>query len=431
MSTPDTLDTTTTRLDGHTAHAHRLTVPVDRGDPTQGEITVFAREVVRDGGEDRPRLLFLQGGPGNPSPRPDTISGWLDRALEDYRVVLLDQRGTGLSSPQDAQSLAGLTPVEQADRLSRFRADAIVADAEALREALGIDRWSLLGQSYGGFCAVTYLSRSPGSLREVFITAGLPGLTNGPDEVYRRTYAQTARRHAEFYARYPDDAALAARIAEHLAGEDERLPTGERLSPRRFRRLGTLLGTTSRFDGLHHLLEDPFTTVGGERRLRSGFLQDVGAELSGARHPLYDVLHESIYVLGPTTGPSAWSAERVRAEFPEFALDSTGEFRFTAEHVYPWQFEEDPALTPLAEAAELLAHRDLGPLYDVEALAANEVPVAAAVYVDDLYVPYDLSVETARRIRGTRTFVTNEYHHDGLRLDGRRLLDRLVELARR
>jgi pimeloyl-ACP methyl ester carboxylesterase len=50
-----------------------------------------------DGG---PWLLYLQGGPGFEAPRPTEASSWLKAALHHgFRVVLLDQRGTGRSSP--------------------------------------------------------------------------------------------------------------------------------------------------------------------------------------------------------------------------------------------------------------------------------------------------------------------------------------------
>ena len=88
-------------------------------------------------------------------------------------------------------------------------------------------------------------------------------------------------------------------------------------------------------------------------------------------------------------------------------------------------------LAPLREAADLLAARDgWPPLYDPARLAASEVPAAAALYHDDMYVPAELSLRTAGRIRGLRPWVTNEYEHDGLRAGGRRVLDRLIAMNR-
>ena len=61
----------------------------------------------------------------------------------------------------------------QGDGGAHFRADFIVRDAEAIRRELGVDRWSMLGQSFGGFTAMTYLSIAPEGLREAFMTGGL------------------------------------------------------------------------------------------------------------------------------------------------------------------------------------------------------------------------------------------------------------------
>lgn len=85
-----------------------------------------------------PFLLYLQGGPGYPSPRLGSPpEGWLKVALETYRVLLLDQRGTGRSTPATVQHLGTLlTPEAQADYLAHFRADAIVADCELVREKI-------------------------------------------------------------------------------------------------------------------------------------------------------------------------------------------------------------------------------------------------------------------------------------------------------
>ena len=97
--------------------------------------------------------------------------------------------------------------------------------------------------------------------------------------------------------------------------------------------------------------------------------------------------------------------------------------------VYSWMFEDYGALAPLRDAAELLAAHEWPPLYDGARLEANEVPVAAAVYAEDMYVERAFSEETAARIKGLRLWLTNEYEHDGLRQD-ERVLDRLIDLAR-
>ncbi len=102
----------------------------------------------------------------------------------------------------------------------------------------------------------------------------------------------------------------------------------------------------------------------------------------------------------------------------------------TGEHVYPWMFEDYGALAPLREAANLLADREWPRLYNEGVLLGNTIPCAAAIYVNDMYVERSFSEETAAQIRGIRTWVTNEYEHNGIRADGERILGRLLDLAR-
>ena len=66
-------------------------------------------------------------------------------------------------------------------------------DAELFRQPLGVDRWSVLGQSFGGFCSLTYLSFAADGLREAFFTGGLPPVGRPVDEVYAATYATQLR----------------------------------------------------------------------------------------------------------------------------------------------------------------------------------------------------------------------------------------------
>src|SRR6185295_1748605 len=209
---------------------HEFAVPLDHARPDGQTINVFAREVADPDGRDRPLLVFLQGGPGSESPRPTrhpSSPGWLDRALADFRVLMLDQRGTGRSTPIGA--LPGLTAAEQAEYLTHFRADAIVRDAEHIRGELGAERWSVLGQSFGGLCVMTYLSIAPDGLREAFVTGGLATIGRPIDDVYRATYPRTLERCRRYYERYPADRERVCALHEHLDGHDVRLPSGDRL----------------------------------------------------------------------------------------------------------------------------------------------------------------------------------------------------------
>ncbi|MCF4006156.1 alpha/beta hydrolase [Corynebacterium uropygiale] len=421
---------TTSLLFGHPVHCHRLEVPEDYAHPERGSIQLFAREIApAEASPDTPTLLFLQGGPGFPSPRPAALSGWLGELLLRYRVVLLDQRGTGHSSRIDAHG-----PIPTAEELACYRADSIVRDAEALREYLGVRRWTLFGQSFGGFCITHYLSAFPESVERAYLTGGLPGIRQSAEEIYRHTYAALARRHQEFYRRYPWCEDRIREICLHLENEEETLPTGERLSARRFRTIGIELGRGAGMENLAYLLEDPFHQRGGGRRLRGDVLAEVGRRVSFVEAPLYAVLHESIYG-GTVPGPTAWAAARVAEEIPGYSPSAdpraTEEpFYLYGEHIFPWLFEEDPALSPFAGVAEELAQRTDWPcLYDEEALAEGPATCAAAIYVDDVFVPRELSLETASCFRDLRPWITNEFHHNGIHVDGARILRRLISLA--
>ena len=409
-----------------------FTVPLDHRDPAGPQIEVFAREVVATAkaGATLPWLIFLQGGPGGASPRPVGRQSWLDRALQDYRVLLLDQRGTGRSTRASRQTLGRLSgPQAQADYLANFRADSIVRDAEIIRRAMiGDEPWTALGQSYGGFCAATYLSMAPDGLREVLITGGLPGLDATADDVYRATYPRVAAKTAAHYDRYPEDAERAKRIARYLREHDVVMPGGAPLTVAAFQSLGHELGMSTGSHMLHYLLEDPFAA--GE--LSDEFLQEIESRI--ARHnPIYALLHEASYAQG--RGATRWAAQRVRAEFPEFdpaaALDGDAPLLFTGEMIYPWMVAGEPLLRPLREAAELLAEREDWPrLYDPARLAVSRVPAAAAVYFDDMYVDAGFSLATARATGGLRPWVTNEYEHDGLRVSNGAVLGRLIAMVR-
>jgi pimeloyl-ACP methyl ester carboxylesterase len=403
----------TTRVPGAVLTEREHLVPLDHARPDGPAITVFTREVADPDGPDRPYLVFLQGGPGMEATRPTSPpSGWMKRALQDYRVLLLDQRGTGRSTPVGWQ-IPGSTAVAQAEYLTHFRADSIVRDAELIRRELGVERWSVLGQSFGGFTSLTYLSIAPEGLREAFITGGLSPLGRPVDDVYAATYRRVIERTERYFGRYPEDRARVREIHRRLEAEEFLLENGDRLTGRRFRQLGLYLGDSAGWENLHHIVEQPMDSP--------GFRIDVEGAVRFVRNPMYATLHESSYADGVAT---RWSAERL---LPDEIRDGIG---FTAEHVFPWMFEDYGTLRPHAAAAGLLAAHPWPRLYDAGQLAVNEVPVAATIYVDDLYVERAFAEETAAQVRGLRTWITDEYVHNGLRADGERVLDRLIDMTR-
>jgi pimeloyl-ACP methyl ester carboxylesterase len=401
-------------LPGLRSTEHSFEVPLDHDEPEGRRISVFARELADPEGRDRPFLVFFQGGPGGEAPRPmvsPRSPGWLTRALQDFRVLMLDQRGTGRSTPLGA--LEGLSPQQQAEYLTHFRADSIVRDAEFIRGELGSGRWSVLGQSFGGMCVTTYLSLAPDGLREALITGGLPPLETSIDDVYERTYRRVIDKQRKYAQRYPRDPERLANLRETLEHREIRFPAGDRLTWRRFRQVGLMLGMSDGAERLHYLLELPADS--------QAFLRDVEDQFGFARNPIYALLQEACWADG---GKTRWAAQRM------LPAEIESENLLTGEHVYPWMFEDYTALVPLREAADLLAEHDWPHLYDPETLARNEVPCAAVIYAEDMYVERSFSEQTASQIRGLRPWITNEYEHNGLRVDGGRILGRLLDLAR-
>ena len=306
---------------------HEFSVPLDHDRPDGERITVFAREVADPDGRDRPFLVFLQGGPGFEAPRParhPTAPCWLDRALSEFRVLMLDQRGTGRSTPVGA--LPGRTPAEQAEYLTHFRADAIVRDAEWIRRELGVERWSVLGQSFGGFCVAHLpLARSRGPARGVLHRRAAadrpPRRRRLPRHLRARARAQPALlrplpRRPRAGARA---AAAGSRPTTCACRRGDRL-TGRPLPPAR------------PHAGDERPAPSTCTTSSSCRPTRPPSCTTSTPPLSSPATRSTPSLHEACYADGCAT---RWSAERAacRSTYDDPEL-------FTGEHVYPWMFED-------------------------------------------------------------------------------------------
>ncbi|KAI0383811.1 alpha/beta-hydrolase [Hypomontagnella monticulosa] len=431
-------------------------VPLDHSDLNSKPIKLFARSAIKyerpivEPAEvvQRPFLLYLQGGPGGgcPAPQDSPLSTYmLERG---YELLLLDQRGTGLSTTVSANTLELIgSPQEQADYLKLFRADTLVKDSEAVRLCLTKDyppekkKWSIFGQSFGGMMSLTYLSFAPEGLRESFITGGLAALDKGPEEVYQATYKRCIERNNDYYKKFPGDVATVKWIAEkirELGGEKGiPLPAGGFLTVQRLMTIGLNFGAHGGVDRVHSYITRIKADLDNFGMLSRYTLHELENDNQWDTAPIYTLLHEPCWCPGPGIA-GKWAAERVGAGLDEYQWlrkdwqgpASLGDkpLYFSGEMIYPFHFETCSELIKLKETADILARFDeWKPLYDMKQLAKNEVPVYAASY-HDMYVDPDLARVTASRVKGIKVFETNVLYHNAVRSHPEEVIPQLLKL---
>lgn len=400
-------------------------VPLDYSRPDGETIRVFARSAVpnknNDDGESGSKLpicLYLQGGPGFECGPPKAYPLTEFFFGKGMQMLYIDQRGTGLSTSVDADTLTKRRSVEQqAAYLKLMRADNIVRDCEAIRKTLIGDKekeedrkWTVHGQSFGGFCAVTYLSFYPEGLKEVFTTGGMPPLINNPHAVYERTYEKVRERNAVYYKKYPQDVQAVQQIVAYLDRNNVTLPSGGKLTRQRFLDLGLAFGGHGGIDTVHRIVQKMVNDLELYDTLTLKTKQTIESQQSFDGNPIYALLHEAIYCQGEA---SNWSASRL---LPADFSSSEDPVFFTGEMIYPHMFSNYHELSKFKSVAELLA-KDTAwpPLYDLEQLKRNQVPVYAANYIDDMYVAWELSRATVAMINNARSFDTNVLYHNAVR----------------
>ncbi|KAL8904502.1 MAG: hypothetical protein Q9207_003224 [Kuettlingeria erythrocarpa] len=351
--------------------------------------------------------------------------GWTERVLDKgYQILFLDQRGTGLSETLTPRTLSFAPPQQIADHVKLFRADSII-----------------------------------------FICGGLAPLVDQPDLVYRKLFVKVAERNQAYYQKYPEDTERVKNIVRYLQSTKTavKLPSSGPLSIPRFRSLGINLGFhgeqslvfSCAIDAVHGVI----LRMAHELDYFGYFTRPTLAEFESLQSfdtvPLYALIHELIYLQGNNT--SAWSADRMMKEHPAFVNLSTSSdedpIYFTGEmqlqcipqrncnvyrhrtftsnpsapsQIFPSTFSDHDELRPLADAADILAHTSGWPaLYDEAQLARNDVPVYTSIYIDDMYVSFDLAMATARKIRNCKSFVTNAMYHNAISVAG--MSDELVK----
>ncbi|MEM7353190.1 MAG: alpha/beta fold hydrolase [Acidobacteriota bacterium] len=230
--------------------AGTLQVPENRKRPGKAKITIPYYRLRTEAEKPAPTVFLLAGGPG---------SSWIERFENEENfaevtfyqqfadVVLFDQRGGGLSTPSmDCEERDRLAPDEPLDLnelgesmrrlaaqcrdrwraegidLSAYNTDENAADVDALRRALGYERISLVGGSYGSHLALHMLRRYP----DVVERAMLYGI-EGPDHTWDgpgamlatlERIAAVAEASEELGPRIPEEGLIAT-----LKGVQERL----------------------------------------------------------------------------------------------------------------------------------------------------------------------------------------------------------------
>ncbi|PHH83633.1 hypothetical protein CDD82_6079 [Ophiocordyceps australis] len=437
-------------------------VPLDYADASAGTMTLFARcatkrepppaspldddEQQQAAKKQRPYMVYLEGGPGFGNRLPQDHPLTRTALARGYQLLFLDHRGVGLSTPVCSSLLLQMGDADAQVRYLRLmRQDNTVRDCEAVRRCLthgwppAKASWSIFGQSYGGFIALSYLSMHPQGLREVFLTGGLAPIGKTPDQVYEATFRHTMQRNRQYFEKYPQDAQTLRQLASHIQTFPDAalpLPAGGFLTLPRLLTLGIDFGGHGGFDNVHAMLLHLKASLDQFGFLSRAALQPLETSTPFDTNIIYAILHEAIYCDGPGS-PSNWAAYRVGKKLGPFSWLNPGYDGDTSEHtlyfsgeaIFPFHFETYPELIPLRQAAEKLAAiQDWPKLYDEQRLRTNTVPVYAASYIHDMYVDYAFARDTHNMLGACKVFETNMLYHSALRAKSEKVLQALFSL---
>ncbi len=223
------------------AQCGRLQVPEDRTRPAGRKVSLFIAVLPANTLSPKPDpFVILAGGPGQAASQLAPFAAQLNAIRRTRDIVLIDQRGTGKSSPLECFAFEAnrLDPYETdplpraklcADQLrtngidaAQYTTTAWVADLEAARDALGYPRLNLWGGSYGSRVALEYLRRHPDRVRTVVLDGVVPPRMKVSLDVWRTRDAaldaivDACRRSPTCLAAHPDPAATLAGIAADL-----------------------------------------------------------------------------------------------------------------------------------------------------------------------------------------------------------------------
>lgn len=207
-----------------------VAVPLDRSGSVPGTVNL---RVVRRSSEREPRdgtVIALAGGPGESAVELlDDLTGDLAEVLDHRALVVFDARGVGQSDPITCPRPTDATGVSTcAEHLGPARAfyataDS-VADLEAVREALGIERFSLSGVSYGTATALGYARAHPEHVQRLVLDSPVP--FGGPSALELSSVAAMRRVLTSLCAGVCHGASPVQDLARALARYRARPPRG-------------------------------------------------------------------------------------------------------------------------------------------------------------------------------------------------------------
>jgi pimeloyl-ACP methyl ester carboxylesterase len=218
-----------------------LDVPEDRQHPNGRRLSIFVAVLPANTLTPKPDpLVLIAGGPGQAASTLGPFAAQLALIRRTRDIVLIDQRGSGRSSPLDCPAFA---PDEHAEfdidpvpksllcawqlaakgvDASQYTTSAWVADLEAMREALGYARWNVWGGSYGTRVAQEYLRRYPERVRSLVLDGVAPPSMRISFDVWRTRddaldgVLAACRASAPCTQAHPDPAATLADIRRTL-----------------------------------------------------------------------------------------------------------------------------------------------------------------------------------------------------------------------
>jgi proline iminopeptidase len=166
-----------------------------------GGVSIYY-EVI--GGGPRTPLIVVNGGPGFDHAYVHCSDAW-DRLAAKRKVVFYDQRGNGRSSPiKEGQSC--------------LLADQI-ADLDALRARLGLEKMDLLGHSWGGYLVMAYAARHPDRIAHLMIVDSAAPKIQDTVFLFKNIYPETTTREdgLAFAVELGDEGAISADLREYMS----------------------------------------------------------------------------------------------------------------------------------------------------------------------------------------------------------------------